>query len=169
MESLDDYFEYAMDLPEAQRGKLLAQLRADDPALAARLEKALAEQVKNPDFVAQTAPRPPRPGEPDRLKHVTLQVDDTAKASRWYVEVFRCRLVRQDAERVVIAFGEVEVHLVQRDVAPPSLTLLRRDVASMGPSQRRADGVRGLHLVDPWGNVIEVVDGPTPAPPDRVP
>ena len=33
-----------------------------------------------------------------------------------------------------------------------------RDAAELGPSHRRADGVRALQLTDPWGNTVEVVD-----------
>ena len=162
MDSLDDWFEYAMDLNEDMRAQLLAKLAADDPALARRLREALAQQVRNPDFLCQTRPPAAEPDRPDRLHHVTLQVGDVDRAARWYVETFRCETVHRDARRVVVAFGDLQVHLVRADLEPPSLTLVRPDVAEMGPSTRRPDGVRMLRLVDPWGNVIEVVDRDDP-------
>ena len=158
MDPLDDYFEYAMDLPEGQRRALLDRLRADDPALCLRLERALLSQVRNPDFLCQEAPPPATPGAPDRVRTVSLPVGDIERATRWYLEVFRCTIVRRDGERCVLDFDGVRVQLVRRDVDHAALTLQRADVAEMGPTGRREDGVRGLHLVDPWGNTIEVVD-----------
>ena len=157
MESIDDYFEYAMDLSESQRQDLLRRLRKDEPTLAERLEAALSGQVRNPDFLCQDQPAVRRADEPDVLHHVTVVVGDLTRAVEWYGKVFRAKLLRRDEQCAVFSFGAVEVHLVNEQ-RPASLTIVRHDVAAMGPSQRRTDGVRGLHLVDPWGNAIEVVD-----------
>jgi predicted enzyme related to lactoylglutathione lyase len=157
MESIDDYFEYAMDLAESQRQELLRRLRKEEPDLAKRLEAALADQVRNPDFLCQEQPVMRRADEPDVLHHVAVVVGDLDRAVQWYGEVFRAKLLRRDARRAVFAFGAVELHLVDEQ-QPAGVTIVRHDVAAMGPSTRRPDGVRGMHLVDPWGNAIEVVD-----------
>lgn len=157
MDSIDDYFEYAMDLPESQRQDLLKRLKQDDPALAEQLQAALDGQVKNPDFLCQEQPPLPRGDEPDVLHHVTVVVGDVPDAIAWYSKVFRAELLRHDTQRAVFLLGAVELHLVD-ERQPAGLTIVRRDVAAMGPSRRRPDGVRGLHLVDPWGNAIEVID-----------
>ena len=157
MESIDDYFEYAMDLSESQRRELLRRLKKDEPELAEQLQAVLDGQVRNPDFLCQDQPAEQRPNEPDVLHHVTVVVGDLMRAVEWYKEVFRAKLLRRDARRAVFSLGSVELHLVD-ERQPAGLTIVRRDVAAMGPSQRRPDGVRGLHLVDPWGNSIEVVD-----------
>ena len=44
------------------------------------------------------------------------------------------------------------------DSDQPALAIVSPDVAELGASQRRADGVRVLQLTDPWGNAIQVVD-----------
>jgi len=161
--SFDDYLEYAMDVPDQQRDELLAELDRSDPPLGAKLREALERLVTNRDFVCQTAPKPVDADARDRVRHVTLPVDDLDRAVRWYTRTFRCELVIQEGDRAVLAFDGSEVHLVAAGRDAPRLTVQRPDVAGMGPSTRRPDGVRGLHLTDPWGNVIEVVDGPATA------
>lgn len=160
MDSLDDWFEYALDLPEAERLALLERLRGDDPELARRLEDALTQQVTNPDFLCRASSTPASRPAPARLVRVTLPVDDVAAAVRWYRDVFGCRLVRDEPLAAVVALGDVELHFVARGLEPAGLTILRDRVADLGPGELRPDGTRALRLVDPWGNAIEVVDGP---------
>lgn len=158
MDPLDDYFEYAMDLDEAGRAKLMARLRKEDPKLAERLDLALSKMVKNPDFLCQRAPEPRADGEPDQVLAVAVRVGDVERAVQWYTEHFQCRVVVQEEQRAVLAFGAVLVQLRLWEDDQPLLTLVSPDVAALGPSQRRSDGVRALQLTDPWGNAIEVVD-----------
>lgn len=158
MDSLDDYFEYAMDLAEPQRAELIKRLQREDPTMAARLQQALGSMVTNPDFLCQTQPVPRPDNEPDTVHHVTVAVGDLKRAIEWYRQTFRAKLVATSSERAVFAFGSIELHLVPAEHLPSGITIVRHDVAAMGPSERRQDGVRGLHLVDPWGNAIEVVD-----------
>lgn len=158
MDSIDDYFEYAMDLAEPQRVKLIQSLQKDQPEMAARLVQALGSMIKNPDFLCQEQPMPRAADEPDVVHHVTVQVGDLERAIAWYGETFRAKLLRRASNRAVFAFGSLELHLVGPGTQPAGITIVRHDVAKMGPSKRRADGVRQLHLVDPWGNAIEVID-----------
>ncbi|MFT7536642.1 MAG: catechol-2,3-dioxygenase [Hyphomicrobiaceae bacterium] len=158
MDSLDDYFEYAMDLAEPQRAELIKSLKKDQPDMAVRLAQALSSMVKNPDFLCQSQPASRAANEPDVVHHVTVQVGDLERAIKWYGETFRAKLVRRSSDRAVFAFESLELHLAGPDTEPAGITIVRHDVAKMGPSKRRANGVRGLHLVDPWGNAIEVVD-----------
>jgi catechol-2,3-dioxygenase len=164
MDSLDDYFEYALDLPEAQREQLLAGLRADEPELAARLATMLRELVTNPDFAVHGSSLSTRAAEPAAIEHVTLAVADVARAVEWYHAVFRCRVVARQHDRAVLAFANLAVHLVADGLEPPSLTVSTADVQNLGATERRPDGARALRLVDPWGNAIEVVEShPPPA------
>ena len=163
MDPLDDYFEYAMDLDDAGRATLLDRLRREDPEIAARLEQTLAQMVKNPDFLCQRAPEPRAPGQSDLVHAVTVRVGDLARAVEWYGKHFVCRVVSQDDRRAVLDFGGVFVRLCLWDDENPPLTILSPDVAELGPSTRRADGVRALQLTDPWGNAIEVVDRAPPS------
>lgn len=149
MDALDEWFEYTLDLPAAQRAEAVQALRAQDPALAARLEAALAGQLTNADFACRTAG--------SSLLAVTLVVGDVPTAVRWYTDVLWARLVRQDAGRAVLSLPPVALHLVAAGEAPPGLTVACAGTAALGaagsPSSR---GVR--HLIDPWGNAIAVVD-----------
>jgi catechol-2,3-dioxygenase len=158
MDGLDDYFDYAMDLDEAGRAKLMARLREDDPALAARLHDALTHMVKNPDFLCQRKPAPRAEGERDRLLAATLQVGDVGRAVAWYTEHFCCDVVGQSEAVATLAFGDARLQLRRWGEDRPTVTIVSPDVATLGPSQRRSDGVRALQLTDPWGNAVEVVD-----------
>jgi catechol 2,3-dioxygenase-like lactoylglutathione lyase family enzyme len=158
MDALDDYFDYAMDLDEAGRAKLLQRLRKDDAPLAARLEQALREMVKNPDFLCQRAPAPAPEGAPCALHEVAVRVGDVDRAVAWYSEHFGCELVERRERSAVVALGAARLRLCGFDEAPPLLSIVAPNVAERGPSARRPDGVRALLLTDPWGNALEVVD-----------
>ena len=160
MDSLNDYFEYAMDLATPQRDELIKRLLREDPPMAARLQQALGSLVTNPDFLCQAQPDPRPNDEPDTVHHVTVAVGDIKRAVEWYQQTFRAKLLEHGADLARFAFGSFELHLVHVKDQPAGFTIVRPDVATMGPSKRRPDGVRGLHLVDPWGNAIEVVDRP---------
>lgn len=158
MEDLDDYFEYALDQPEVQRAELLASLRHTDPAMATRLEAMLRELATNPDFACHGSSLHATTAGPASVRAVTLRVGDLSQAVAWYADVFRCRIVRQDAARAVVAFANLELHLVVGLLDPPGLCVHKTDVARLGATARRADGSRTMHLVDPWGNPFEVTD-----------
>lgn len=158
MDGLDDYFDYAMDLDESGREKLIKRLRKDDPALAKRLCDALETMVTNRDFICQTKPAPRPEGQPDQLIATALRVGDLRRAVAWYTEHFVCKVVHQGERTATLAFGEVLLHLRVWDQEAPAICIASPDVAELGPSQRRRDGVRALQLTDPWGNTIEVVD-----------
>ena len=163
MDGLDDYFDYAMDLDEAGREQLMDRLRRDDPALADRLREALDKMVTNPDFLCQRKPAPRPAGQPDRLLAAAVRVGDLERAVAWYTEHFVCEVVREADGCATLAFGEVLLHLRSWDQDLPSVSIVSPDVAELGPSHRRQDGVRALQLTDPWGNTIEVVDRAPPA------
>ena len=65
---------------------------------------------------------------------------------------------RGDEDQATLGFGDVRLRLRRWDEDRPLVTIVSPDVAELGPSQRRSDGVRGLQLTDPWGNAVEVVD-----------
>lgn len=158
MDGLDDYFDYAMDLDESGREQLMKRLRQDDPALAQRLRDALENMVTNRDFLCQSKPAPRPEGQPDQLMATALRVGDLRRAVAWYTEHFVCEVVQQSEQVATLAFGEVLLHLRSWEQEAPAVCIVSPDVAELGPSQRRSDGVRALQLTDPWGNTIEVVD-----------
>ncbi len=51
--SLRALFDHALDMPPAERGRWLEQLRGNDPALARRLERLLARDATGPDLVSR--------------------------------------------------------------------------------------------------------------------
>lgn len=153
MDGLDDWFEYALDLPPAERARAIASLRAQDPAAADHLEAMLAECVSNPDFACQTA-APAREAEPPRALAVTLAVADVVKAARWYAELLRCPVAEQSADAATLRLPNLDLRLVRGDVAPPSLLIRHPDVLHLGAAARAHGTGRELAIVDPWGNAL---------------
>lgn len=158
MSELDDWFEYALDLPAAPRAAALASLRAQDPQLADRLQAMLDGLVTNPDFAATSRPHA-NTAVPARILAVTLCVADMPTAVRWYEDVFHARCVQQDATSAVLAFANLELRLVVGDRTPPHVSVAHGDLRSLGQALTAVDGNATLHLVDPWGNAFAVTAG----------
>ena len=103
-----------------------------------------------------------------------LQVQEkaAAQADRWRAELDLVRTEKEalraelEASRAhadtlageVSEGRDVRLRLRRWDEDRPLVTIVSPDVAELGPSQRRSDGVRALQLTDPWGNAVEVVD-----------
>ena len=153
MDGFDDWFEYALDLPPAERERAIAQLRAQDPAAADQLTAMLAECVSNPDFACQTA-APARAAEPPRLLAVTLAVADVPQAARWYAELLRCPVVEQSNDAATLRLPNLDLRLVRGEHAPPALLLRHPDVLHLGAASRAHGTTRELAIVDPWGNAL---------------
>lgn len=158
MSELDDWFEYALDVPAASRAAAIASLRAQDPQLADRLQAMLDGLVTNPDFAATARPTA-NTTVPARILAVTLCVTDVPAAISWYEDVFHARCVQQDATSAVLAFANLELHLAIGDQTPPRVSVAHGDLRSLGQARTDADGKATLHLVDPWGNAFAVTDG----------
>jgi hypothetical protein len=150
---IDDWFDYALDLPPEERAKALASLRAQEPAMADRLEAMLIDCVSNPDFACQTAAST-RISEPPRLLAVTLAVDDVAAAARWYADLLCCSVLDQTAEVATLRLPHADLRLVASQHAPPGLVLHHPDVRQLGAATRVRGTTRELQIVDPWGNAL---------------
>jgi hypothetical protein len=153
MDDLDDWFEYALDLPPTERTKAIASLRAEAPALADRLEALLTDCASNPDFACQSA-APARVAEPARALAVTLGVADVAAAARWYADLLHCPVLEQTTARATLRLPNVDLQLVASPHAPPGLVLQHPDVRQLGAATRTHGTARELQIVDPWGNAL---------------
>lgn len=156
----DQLFELALDLPERDRERLLQQVAADRPELAAMLRSWLEDPTANRHFALQTAA--PRPAGPDRVAHVAVPVADVGRAAAWYLETFSCTVESQQSYRAVLAFANVRLLLVAAGTRPPHVAIARADAERFGRTTPNADGSRSLFVVDPWGNAIEVVEDRAP-------
>jgi hypothetical protein len=165
---LDQYFELALDLPERQREQMLSRLATEEPALAERLRGLLASPRGSGDFACSTGQCGQPAGERavrDAIHHVALQVRDIGRAVDWYRSVLACELAHQDESWALLEFANLRVALVLPDEHPAHLAILRPDAARFGPLSEHRDGSRSAHIVDPWGNSIELLD-PDSLPPD---
>lgn len=153
MDGLDDWFEYALDLPPAERATAIATLRAQDPALAGRLEAMLAECVSNPDFACQAAVQAGA-SEPPRVLGVTLTVPDVAAAARWYADLLRCPIDQPTPQSAMLRLPHLALHFVQGEASALRLLVQHPDVVRMGAATRLPGTARELAIVDPWGNAL---------------
>jgi hypothetical protein len=153
MDGLDDWFEYALDLPPAERAAAIATLRAQDPARADQLEAMLAECVSNPDFACHAA-APARANDPPRLLGITLTVPDVAAAARWYSEMLRCRVEQSTADVATLRLPQLELRFVRGEATAPRLLVHHPDVIHLGAATRTEGTARELAIVDPWGNAL---------------
>lgn len=150
----DQLFELALDLPPGERERLLQQVAAERPALAARLRGWLADPAANRDFACRTEPDPTL----DTLHHVALQVEDIPRAVAFYRTTFGCTVEYEDASWAMLRFGNARLALVLPGQHPPHVAIVRADARSFGRLTGHRDGTRSIYIVDPWGNSIEVLD-----------
>ncbi|MHC5066825.1 MAG: VOC family protein [Planctomycetota bacterium] len=160
----ETYFELALDLPERQRGELLQQLEREQPEVARKTRALLSTWVGNGDFATQSGvSASPAAPEPDRtsldvMHHVALQVADIDGAVNWYSGRFQCQVEYQDSSWAMLRFANMRLALVLPGQHPSHVALLRKDASDFGTLSTHRDGTRYLHVSDPWGNSIEVLD-----------
>ena len=107
----------------------------------------------------------------DRLHHVAIACDDVGAAVAWYTERFRCEVAYRDETWALLRFENASLALVTRGEHAGHFGVEGPDLDALGEVRTHRDGVRFVHLMDPWGNVVEVVEEPAKprAPsPDRV-
>jgi catechol 2,3-dioxygenase-like lactoylglutathione lyase family enzyme len=112
-----------------------------------------------------------------RFTHASVHARDLEKSARFYVDVFGMRRVPSPdfpgMEVVWLEFGDVQLHLFQRDVAAPDFHHVGLDVDDFEAAYRAAceralfdggeprvrelnDGALQMYLRDPAGNLVEV-------------
>jgi lactoylglutathione lyase len=113
-----------------------------------------------------------------RINHVSISATDLDTSVRFYTEVFGMhRVANPDFGFPVawLAFGEVQIHLFERDVEAPrshhvaievdDMERIIREVQARGVGDtavfghwlyRLPDGAAQLYLRDPGGNLVEV-------------
>lgn len=114
-----------------------------------------------------------------RVNHVSIVSDDFERSIRWYEELFGAeRLPSPDFPEAPVKWlrlGASQLHLFQRDIAPPTYHHLALDVPDFNEVYRRAQALGALdpktfdgavrehpagwvqlYLRDPSGNLVEV-------------
>lgn len=94
----------------------------------------------------------------DRIDHVAIQVEDIARAVKWYTERFACEVDYQDRTWAFIRFANVALALVKPEEHPPHFAVLVDDAGPTAVTHR--DGTRSVYLTDSEGNPLELLERP---------
>lgn len=94
----------------------------------------------------------------DRLHHVAIQVEDVARAVRWYQEMFKCEVTWQDETWALINFSNASLALVIPGEHPPHLAFTMEEAEIHGELKTHRDGTRSVYIEDSEGNVVECMD-----------
>jgi len=93
----------------------------------------------------------------DRLHHVAIQVDDIARAVRWYQGTFHVDVAYQDETWAMLRFKNIDLALVVPGEHPPHIAIESETADHFGELILHRDGTRSIYTTDSEGNVLEVM------------
>lgn len=98
------------------------------------------------------------------MDHIAIEASDIAQSARFYVEQFGAQVLYQDETWAFLRVGQGKLALVTPSQHPPHVAL-RVDEAALEVAARRAgkpvdshrDGTKGIYVLDPSGNSVELI------------
>lgn len=93
----------------------------------------------------------------DDMHHVTIQVASIERSLKWYLNSFRCEVVRESSLSATLRFGNIQLTLVLPSQEPAHLAFVRDDAHTLGTLRRRPDGYYSTFIADPTGNPVEIL------------
>ena len=98
---------------------------------------------------------------PDRLHHVAVQVEDIARAARWYHERFHIDVIYQDETWAMLRFKNIDLALVLPGEHPPHIAIGSETASLFGELTLHRDGTQSVYTADSEGNILEVMQATT--------
>ena len=95
----------------------------------------------------------------EKLHHIALTVTDIGRAVDWYTDRFDIRIAFQDTSWALLSFENIKLALVLPAQHPAHIAVNSADAAQYGPLNRHRDGTASAYAWDPWGNMIEYLQG----------
>ncbi len=95
---------------------------------------------------------------PSAIHHLAIQVEDVARAVKWYQEHFNCRLKYADDSWAILAFDNISLALVVPNQHPPHIAFVHPHIESFGTPKPHRDGTRSVYIQDSEGNAVEMLD-----------
>lgn len=102
-----------------------------------------------------------------RFDHVAIPAKNIAESVDWYCARFGATVLYQDETWAFLQLGGTKLALVTPGQHPPHVAMsvtesaLTEAAASAGkPIDSHRDGTRGIYIVDPSGNAVELISYP---------
>lgn len=93
----------------------------------------------------------------DSLHHVAIQVEDIARALKWYSETFNAEIVYLDDTWAMLRFENIYLALVIPGQHPPHIAIEHEGAEAHGTLIRHRDGTESIYVNDSEGNVLELM------------
>lgn len=93
----------------------------------------------------------------DAIHHVAIQVEDIARALKWYSENFNAETVYLDETWAMLRFQNIYLALVIPSQHPPHIAIEHEGAEAYGSLIRHRDGTESIYINDSEGNTLEMM------------
>lgn len=93
----------------------------------------------------------------DALHHVAIQVENIARALKWYSENFNAEIVYLDDTWAMLRFENIYLALVIPGQHPPHIAIEHEGAESYGTLIKHRDGTESIYINDSEGNTLELM------------
>ena len=93
----------------------------------------------------------------DSLHHVAIQVEDIARALKWYSENFKAEIVYLDDTWAMLRFENMYLALVVPGQHPPHIAIEHEGAEAYGTLIKHRDGTESIYINDSEGNTLELM------------
>ncbi len=93
----------------------------------------------------------------DALHHVAIQVENIARALKWYSENFNAEIVYLDDTWAMLRFENIYLALVIPGQHPPHIAIEHEGAESFGTLIKHRDGTESIYINDSEGNTLELM------------
>ncbi|MGD2054039.1 MAG: VOC family protein [Gammaproteobacteria bacterium] len=93
----------------------------------------------------------------DALHHVAIQVENIARALKWYSENFNAEIVYLDDTWAMLRFENIYLALVIPGQHPPHIAIEHENAEAFGTLIRHRDGTESIYINDSEGNTLELM------------
>jgi len=93
----------------------------------------------------------------DSLHHVAIQVNDIARALKWYAENFNAEIVYLDDTWAMLRFDNISLALVMPGQHPAHIAIEHEGAESYGTLTTHRDGTESIYINDSEGNTLELM------------
>ena len=98
-----------------------------------------------------------QPTKLDALHHVAIQVENIARALKWYSENFNAEIVYLDDTWAMLRFANIYLALVIPGQHPPHIAIEHEGAESYGTLIKHRDGTESIYINDSEGNTLELM------------
>lgn len=93
----------------------------------------------------------------DSLHHVAIQVENIARALKWYSKNFNAEIVYLDDTWAMLRFENIYLALVLPEQHPPHIAIEHEGAEAYGTLVEHRDGTKSIYINDSEGNQLEMM------------